>query len=148
MPGGIIHPEVAIKSAIEGKAGRYGNIDFSLVIAVNALEEFAKIDEAIDALLERPAWSSARDRNPNSFATRTGRGGTRRAGLSTVEFIYISCCSQMTIGRYGFGSVDCPADRLFMSLPLRTRDHAQSNLAIQITMLFDYARHVTPAGLD
>lgn len=50
LPGGVIHPEVAIKSAVEGKAGRYGDIDLPLVIAVNALEEYARVDDAIDAL--------------------------------------------------------------------------------------------------
>lgn len=50
LPGGVIHPEVAIKSAVEGKAGRYGEIDLPLVIAVNSLEEFASITDAIDAL--------------------------------------------------------------------------------------------------
>lgn len=50
LPAGVIHPEVAIKSAVENKAGRYGDIDLPLVIAINALEEFAGIDDAIDAL--------------------------------------------------------------------------------------------------
>ena len=50
LPGGVIHPEVAIRSAVENKASRYGEIDLPLVVAVNALEEFAKKDDAIDAL--------------------------------------------------------------------------------------------------
>ncbi|WP_444460019.1 hypothetical protein [Rhodobacter capsulatus] len=50
FPGGIIHPENAIRSAVIGKASRYGEIDLPLVIAVNALDEFATIDDAIDAL--------------------------------------------------------------------------------------------------
>lgn len=50
LPGGVVRPEVAIKSAVEGKAGRYGDIDLPLVIAVNALEEFVRVGDAIDAL--------------------------------------------------------------------------------------------------
>ena len=50
LPGGIVQPEAAIRSAIERKAGRYGEIDLPLVIAVNALETFADTTSAIDAL--------------------------------------------------------------------------------------------------
>lgn len=50
LPGGLVNPEVAIKSAVEGKAGRYGDLDLPLIVAVNALEEFASITDAIDAL--------------------------------------------------------------------------------------------------
>ncbi|MBY6153374.1 hypothetical protein KUV47_09135 [Vannielia litorea] len=50
LPGGIIHPEAAIRSAVENKAGRYGEIDLPLIIAVNALEEYANVEHAIDAL--------------------------------------------------------------------------------------------------
>lgn len=48
--GRDIRPEIAIRSAVVGKAGRYGETDFPLVIAVNALENFASITDAIDAL--------------------------------------------------------------------------------------------------
>src|SRR6185437_2814137 len=47
LPGGVILPEAAIKSAVEGKAGRYGDIGLPLVIAVNALEEFARVGDAL-----------------------------------------------------------------------------------------------------
>ena len=50
LPGGIINPNLAIKAAVEKKASRYGDIDLPLVIAVNALEEYARPDDAIDAL--------------------------------------------------------------------------------------------------
>ncbi len=50
MPGRVIRPEIAIKSAVEGKAGRYGDIGLPLVIAVNALDEFARVDDAFRAL--------------------------------------------------------------------------------------------------
>lgn len=55
LPGGVIHPDVAIRSAVVGKAGRYGEIDLPLVIAVNALEQYAGIDDAVDALFGSPA---------------------------------------------------------------------------------------------
>lgn len=50
LPGGIIHPERAIKAAVEGKAGRYGEMDRPYIVAVNALDIFANEDSAVDAL--------------------------------------------------------------------------------------------------
>lgn len=50
LPGGVIHPHVAIRSAVVAKAGRYGEIDIPLVVAVNALEQYAGVDDAVDAL--------------------------------------------------------------------------------------------------
>jgi len=50
LPGGLVRPHEAIRSAVEGKAGRYGRPDFPLVVAVNALDEFARAESAVDAL--------------------------------------------------------------------------------------------------
>jgi hypothetical protein len=50
LPGGVVRPEEAIKSAVERKAGRYGDIELPFVIAVNSLEDFARPGDAIDAL--------------------------------------------------------------------------------------------------
>ncbi len=78
LPGGIIHPEVAIKSAVEGKAGRYGNIDLPLVIAVNALEEFVGIDDAIDALFGTTGVVIPENGEPRHV--RNADGAWRNAG--------------------------------------------------------------------
>tara|TARA_B110001454_G_scaffold218866_1_gene248324 strand:- start:1911 stop:3080 length:1170 start_codon:yes stop_codon:yes gene_type:complete len=92
LPGGVIYPEVAIKSAVEGKAGRYGEIDLPLVVAVNALEEFAGVRDAVDALFGTTmvvvpeAGEPRHGRNPNG-AWR-GPGGpvyTRCSGVLFVE---------------------------------------------------------------
>lgn len=92
LPGGIISPENAIKSAVEGKAGRYGDIDLPLVIAVNALEEFARVGDAIDALFGTTGVIVSEDgaarevRNPDG-AWR-GPGGpvhTRASAVLIVE---------------------------------------------------------------
>lgn len=92
VPGGIVHPEVAIKSAVEGKAGRYGNVDLPLVIAVNALEEFAGIDDAIDALFGTtmvmvPENGEPRPgRNPDgAWRGPAGPVYTRSSGVLFVE---------------------------------------------------------------
>jgi hypothetical protein len=50
LPGGLVQPELAIRSAVKEKAGRYGEIDLPLVIAVNSLEDYAGIDDAVEAL--------------------------------------------------------------------------------------------------
>jgi hypothetical protein len=55
LAGGIIHPEEPIADAIRGKAGRYGKLDLPYLIAVNALETYAREESAIDALFGSPA---------------------------------------------------------------------------------------------
>jgi hypothetical protein len=50
LPGGFITPHLAIRSAVEGKASRYGELELPFVVAVNAMEEFAGPDAAVDAL--------------------------------------------------------------------------------------------------
>lgn len=91
LPGGIIRPEVVIKSAIEGKAGRYGDIDLPLVIAVNALEEFARVGDAVDALFGTTGVVVSEDggargiRNPDG-AWR-GAGGPVYTRSSAILFV-------------------------------------------------------------
>ena len=91
LPGGAIRPEVAIKSAVEGKAGRYGDIDLPLVIAINALEEFARIGDAVDALFGTTGVIVSQDgaargtRNPDG-AWR-GAGGPIYTRSSAVLFV-------------------------------------------------------------
>ncbi len=50
LAGGLIEPHVAIKSAVQHKAGHYGELDRPLIIAVNGLEEYAGIDDALNAM--------------------------------------------------------------------------------------------------
>lgn len=91
LPGGVIHPEVAIKSAVEGKAGRYGEIDLPLVVAVDALEEFAGVRDAVDALFGTTmvvvpeAGEPRHGRNPDG-AWR-GPGGPVYTRCSAVLFV-------------------------------------------------------------
>lgn len=72
LPGGVIRPEVAIRSAIKGKAGRYGEIDLPLVIAVDALEEYAGINNAIDALFGTTGVIFREDREPQEIRNPDG----------------------------------------------------------------------------
>lgn len=92
LPSGVIHPEVAIRSAVEGKAGRYGEIDLPLVIAVNALEEYARIDDAINALfgttgvIVRANCEPQAVRNPDgAWRGPTGAVYTRSSAVLFVE---------------------------------------------------------------
>jgi hypothetical protein len=50
LPGRFVQPNVPIKSAVESKAGRYGQLDRPYIIAVCALEDFANAEAAIDGL--------------------------------------------------------------------------------------------------
>ena len=45
-----VQPQDPIRSAILGKAGRYGELDAPYIIAVNALSTYAREDDVIDAL--------------------------------------------------------------------------------------------------
>jgi hypothetical protein len=92
LPGGVVTPHVAIKSAIEGKAGRYGDLNLPYVIAVSALEEFANADSAIDALFGTEAvvvHADGRDewvRNPDgAWRNRNGPVYTRVSAVLSTE---------------------------------------------------------------
>lgn len=92
LPGGIIHPEVVIKSAVQCKAGRYGDVDLPLVIAVNALEEFANISDAINALFGTPSVVVREGEEPLSSRNADGAWGgpsgpvyTRASAVLFVE---------------------------------------------------------------
>lgn len=91
MPAMQVQPQEAIKSAVLGKAGRYGNPDLPFVIAVNSLEEFARADDAEDALLGSQAvvinagGQDRRVRNPDGVWHQPNGPAHRRvsAVLST-----------------------------------------------------------------
>ena len=92
LPAAIVQPNLAIKGAVEGKAGRYGQLDIPLVVAVNAMEEFAGPEDAIDAMFGtvtaviRENGDLVQRRNVDG-AWR-GRGGpvhTRSSALLIVE---------------------------------------------------------------
>lgn len=42
LPGGVVQPHLPIKASVESKASRYGQLDRPYIIAVYALEQFAK----------------------------------------------------------------------------------------------------------
>lgn len=50
LSGGVVQPHLPIKAAVESKASRYGQLDRPYIIAVNALEQCANADAAIEAL--------------------------------------------------------------------------------------------------
>lgn len=91
LPGGVIMPEVAIKSAVEGKAGRYGHIGLPLVIAVNALEEFARVGDAVDALFGTTGVIVSEDGAARGTRNRDGAwrgpGGPVYTRSSAVLFV-------------------------------------------------------------
>lgn len=50
MQGGFIQPHAPITRAVQRKAARYGELDIPLVVAVNAQDDYASDDDAVDAL--------------------------------------------------------------------------------------------------
>jgi hypothetical protein len=96
LPGGVVRPHEAIRSAVEGKAGRYGRPGLPLVVAVNALEEHAREDSAVDALFGQEAVEVCSDgrsrnvRNPDGVWHRPGRPAFTRlsAVLSTERLTF------------------------------------------------------------
>jgi hypothetical protein len=72
LPGGVITPHKAIKSAIEGKAGRYGELGMPFIVAVNSLEDYARADNAVDALFGTEAVVVPEDGPPRAVRNRDG----------------------------------------------------------------------------
>lgn len=91
LAAGLIHPKLAIRSAVEGKAGRYGELDLPLVVAINALEEFAGPDDAVDALFGTVAVVVPEDGEPrqrrNTDGAWQGSGGPVHTRCSAVLFV-------------------------------------------------------------
>lgn len=92
IPAAIVQPNLAIRSAVEGKAGRYGQLDIPLVVAVNALEEFAGPQDAVDAMFGTVAVVVRENgdliQRRNVDGAWRGRGGpvhTRSSALLVVE---------------------------------------------------------------
>lgn len=83
-----VQPQEPIKSAILRKATRYGDLDLPYVVAVNAIEDYAGEDSAIDALFGSPAVEHAMDRPPRPIRLRDGvwygPRGARNTRVSAV----------------------------------------------------------------
>ena len=91
LAGGFIRLHAPIKSAVEGKAGRYGVLDHPLVVAVNALEEYVGPDDAVDALFGTTAVVVPEGGPPrhvrNSDGVWQGPDGPVYTRLSAVLFV-------------------------------------------------------------
>ena len=104
LPGGVVQPHEAIKSAVVSKARRYGRPDLPLVIAINALEEFARPSDAIDALFGTtavvvPEEGRPRDvRNPDgAWYGARGPVYTRSSAVIFVERLSPWSVAQRTL---------------------------------------------------
>lgn len=80
-----------LKSALKKKANRYGKLDHPYVVAVNALDLFARQDDAFDALfgstctvVEQTAGKETFRESRNPDGIWHGPGGARHQGLSAV----------------------------------------------------------------
>lgn len=101
LQGGAIHPEVAIRSAVENKAGRYGDVDLPLVIAVNALEEYARIDDAIDALFGTTGVIVRENSEPQVVRNTDGawRGPAGEANTRSSAVLFVERLSAWSVAQ-------------------------------------------------
>ena len=90
-----VQPQETIKSAVLGKAGRYGDPDLPFVIAVNSLEDYARADDAEDALFGSSAVAinaAGEDRwirEPDGvWHTPNGPGYSRVSAVLSTERVY------------------------------------------------------------
>ena len=90
-----VQPQEVIKSAVLGKAGRYGDPDLPFVIAVNSLEDYARADDAEDALFGSSAVAinaAGEDRwirEPDGvWHTPNGPGYSRVSAVLSTERVY------------------------------------------------------------
>lgn len=94
MPALQVQPSEAIRSAVLGKAGRYGDPDLPFVIAVNSLEDSAEADDAEDALFGSSAVivGGGQDRwvrNPDgAWHAPHGANYTRVSAVLSTERLY------------------------------------------------------------
>ena len=137
LPGGVIHPEVAIKSAVEGKAGRYGDIDLPLVIAVNALEDFARVDDAIDALFGTAGVIIPEDGAPRR--TRNADGAWRGPGGP----VYTRSSAVLFVERFSAWSVGQRSLRLILN-PWARSPVADLPLGVEVKEVVDNRLETRP----
>lgn len=121
LPGRGIRPEEAIKSAVEGKAGRYGDIDLPLVIAVNALEEVARVADAVDALFGTTGVIVSEDGGARGI--RNADGAWRGAGgpvyTRSSAVLFVERFSAWSVGQRTMSLIHNPwARRPIAGLPL------------------------------
>lgn len=90
-----VQPQETIKSAVLGKAGRYGDPELPFVIAVNSLEDYASADDAEDALFGSSAVAinaAGEDhwiREPDGvWHTHNGPGYSRVSAVLSTERVY------------------------------------------------------------
>jgi hypothetical protein len=75
-----VQPQEAIKKAILAKAARYGQLDAPYLIAINAMEDHADEESAVDAVFGKIAVSVRR--TPSGLVEHTGRDGGAWRGRS------------------------------------------------------------------
>lgn len=88
--GGQVNPHLAIRTSVEGKAGHYGDLDLPLVVAVTALDQFADLGSAVDALFGTAAVAVRGDEARhirNTDGAWRGPGGPVNTRVSAVLFV-------------------------------------------------------------
>ena len=76
MPGGVVEPHLPIRNALNEKAGRYGKPNLPFIIAVNALDQYANEDSAIEALFGTKCFAERDDGSVRIAHEHDGVWGT------------------------------------------------------------------------
>lgn len=88
LPGGIVTPHEAIRDSIFDKASRYGELDLPYVVAINAMEEYADEDSAMDASFGTEAVAINEDGGHRWIRNRDGvwfgAGGPQHRRVSAI----------------------------------------------------------------
>lgn len=134
-----VQPQEPIRTAVLGKAGRYGDLDAPYIVAVNALSTYAREDDAVDALFGTKVVSIRQ--TAEGFEDRIGRDtdgvwygprgpiNTRVSGVLSTE-------------RLGPWSLGQRRARLFVN-PWARRPLVASPLAIDVREVRDERLHRT-----
>lgn len=134
-----IQPQESIRTAVLGKAGRYGDLDAPYIVAVNALSTYAREDDAVDALFGTEVVSARQ--TAEGFEDRIGRDtdGVWYGPRGPVNTRVSGVLSTERLGPWSLGQRRA---RLFVN-PWARRPLAASPLAIDVREVRDERLHRT-----
>jgi hypothetical protein len=130
FPTRAINPHLAIKTAIEGKAGRYGELDLPYVVAVNAFDQFARPESVVDALFGTEGVAATEDGRLRQF--RNPDGVWRGAGGP----VYRRVSAVLSTERLGLWDLGQRSMRLIAN-PWAARPLPEISLGIEVRKVLD-----------
>lgn len=134
-----VQPQEPIRTAVLGKAGRYGDLDAPYIVAVNALSTYAREDDAVDALFGTKIVSVRQ--TAEGFEDRIGRDtdGVWYGARGPVNTRISAVLSTERLGPWSLGQRRA---RLFVN-PWARRPLAALPLAIDVREVREKRLHRT-----